>query len=188
MSSHKRMSVFTSHSEPQTPAALITPASPTGTPPVRYRVEERTRTVYVTSDVPPAQWDLGSLFPQCGNGHGTGVEPVRRTRSRIQTQYIITEEIDSPSRSQPRSAPAMLPIQGQHSRQSNPPSPLVSSHNNPFKGLRSRILFYHKQDPYYGFTNFSPHNVRYNGKVYPTSEHLFQSFKVRFPRLLWTSS
>ena len=43
---------------------------------------------------------------------------------------------------------------------------------------RQRILFYHKNDPYYGFTNFSPHPVLYKGKEYPTSEHLFQSFKV----------
>ncbi|KAG6330964.1 hypothetical protein ID866_8125 [Astraeus odoratus] len=40
-----------------------------------------------------------------------------------------------------------------------------------------RILFYHAHDPYYGFTNFSPHPVEYQGKIYPTSEHLFQSLK-----------
>ncbi|KDQ52780.1 hypothetical protein JAAARDRAFT_138222 [Jaapia argillacea MUCL 33604] len=40
-----------------------------------------------------------------------------------------------------------------------------------------RIYFYHKHHPYYGFTNFSPHEVKYQGKRYPTSEHLFQSFK-----------
>jgi len=43
---------------------------------------------------------------------------------------------------------------------------------------RRKILFYHKHQPYYGFTNFSPHPVVYRGKRYPTSEHLFQSFKV----------
>ena len=43
---------------------------------------------------------------------------------------------------------------------------------------RPRILFYHKHEPYYGFTNFSDHPVKYQGKKYPTSEHLFQSFKV----------
>lgn len=41
-----------------------------------------------------------------------------------------------------------------------------------------RILFYHANDPYYGFTNFSPDPVEYRGKCYPTSEHLFQSLKV----------
>ena len=43
---------------------------------------------------------------------------------------------------------------------------------------RPRILFYHKHEPHYGFTNFSSHPVLYGGKEYPTSEHLFQSFKV----------
>jgi diaminohydroxyphosphoribosylaminopyrimidine deaminase/5-amino-6-(5-phosphoribosylamino)uracil reductase len=43
---------------------------------------------------------------------------------------------------------------------------------------RLPIKFYHKHKPYYGFTNFSSHAIIYNGKAYPTSEHLFQSFKV----------
>ncbi|KAJ3732656.1 hypothetical protein DFJ43DRAFT_1154051 [Lentinula guzmanii] len=43
---------------------------------------------------------------------------------------------------------------------------------------RPRILFYHKHNPHYGFTNFSRHSVDYMGKRYPTSEHLFQSFKA----------
>ncbi|KAH9942777.1 hypothetical protein B0H21DRAFT_696072 [Amylocystis lapponica] len=44
---------------------------------------------------------------------------------------------------------------------------------------RQRILFYHKYDPHYGFTNFSPHPVLYKNKRYPTAEHLFQSFKFQ---------
>lgn len=43
---------------------------------------------------------------------------------------------------------------------------------------RPKIYFYHKHQPYYGFTNFSPHPVVYSGKKYPTSEHLFQALKV----------
>lgn len=43
---------------------------------------------------------------------------------------------------------------------------------------RHKILFYDKHKPYYEFTNFSPHEVVYEGKPYPTSEHLFQAFKV----------
>lgn len=39
------------------------------------------------------------------------------------------------------------------------------------------ILFYHAHDPHYGFTNFSSDPVEYQGKIYPTSEHLFQSLK-----------
>jgi hypothetical protein len=44
--------------------------------------------------------------------------------------------------------------------------------------LPPKILFYHKHEPHYGFTNFSYHTVKYDGKEYPTSEHLFQSFKA----------
>ena len=43
---------------------------------------------------------------------------------------------------------------------------------------RPRIFFYHKHEPHYGFTNFSDHPVIHQGRTYPTSEHLFQSFKV----------
>ncbi|EDQ99259.1 uncharacterized protein LACBIDRAFT_316770 [Laccaria bicolor S238N-H82] len=41
----------------------------------------------------------------------------------------------------------------------------------------SPIFFYHKHDLHYGFTNFSDHPVCYEREMYPTSEHLFQSFK-----------
>ncbi|TRM64450.1 hypothetical protein BD626DRAFT_547553 [Schizophyllum amplum] len=42
---------------------------------------------------------------------------------------------------------------------------------------RQRIGFYDRNQPHYGFTNFSSHQVEYKGKIYPTSEHLFQAFK-----------
>lgn len=51
--------------------------------------------------------------------------------------------------------------------------------NNPHEPQRPKILFYYNHEPHYGFTNFSPHPVRYEEKSYPTSEHLFQSLKVR---------
>lgn len=176
MSSRKRMTLFTSSANLQVPSVVTTPASPVaGKPPVRYRVEERTRTIYVTSDVPPSQWDsknIGTLFTQPGGA----AQPVRRTRSKVQTEYIITEDATNSAGGEPRSAPAILT--SQRSRQSNPPSPLPPSPNPSIRAPRPRILFYHKHDPHYGFTNFSPHPVKYKGKVYPTSEHLFQSFKV----------
>jgi len=50
-----------------------------------------------------------------------------------------------------------------------PPSPPPS--------IPSTVFFYHRKDPHYCFTNFSPHKVEYEGKIYPTSEHLFQAFK-----------
>jgi diaminohydroxyphosphoribosylaminopyrimidine deaminase/5-amino-6-(5-phosphoribosylamino)uracil reductase len=54
----------------------------------------------------------------------------------------------------------------------------VSRRGSPRTPTRARILFYNKTDPHYGFTNFSSHPVFYDNKRYPTSEHLFQSFKV----------
>ncbi|GJE95754.1 NADAR family protein [Phanerochaete sordida] len=39
------------------------------------------------------------------------------------------------------------------------------------------VLFYEKGQPYFGFTNFSPYPVEFEGKSYPTSEHLFQAHK-----------
>jgi len=63
-------------------------------------------------------------------------------------------------------------------------TPNVLRKNPPATG-RAKILFYHKHQPHYGFTNFSPHPVMYNGKRYPTSEHLFQSFKfIHKPHLM----
>ncbi|KAJ6537639.1 DUF1768-domain-containing protein, partial [Mycena capillaripes] len=43
---------------------------------------------------------------------------------------------------------------------------------------RQRILLFpRRKSPYFGLSTWSPHPVTYNGKVYPTSEHLFQAFK-----------
>jgi len=58
---------------------------------------------------------------------------------------------------------------------------------NPRKIFRGRpkIFFYNKDEPHYGFTNFSPHSVVYEARLYPTSEHLFQSFKfIHKPALM----
>lgn len=62
------------------------------------------------------------------------------------------------------------------------PSPLTTRPTPPSSttlsnGKPNKILFYHAHDPYYGFTNFSSDPIEYNGKKYPTSEHLFQSLK-----------
>ncbi|EGN91903.1 hypothetical protein SERLA73DRAFT_191875 [Serpula lacrymans var. lacrymans S7.3] len=57
-----------------------------------------------------------------------------------------------------------LPKHPTHSRS---PSPMP----------RERIYFYNREDPYYSFTNFYPSPIKHEGKIYPTSEHLFQSLK-----------
>ncbi|GJE95776.1 NADAR family protein [Phanerochaete sordida] len=41
----------------------------------------------------------------------------------------------------------------------------------------STIYFYERNQPYFEFTNFSPHAIWFGGKSYPTSEHLFQAHK-----------
>lgn len=56
-----------------------------------------------------------------------------------------------------------------------------SSQHSPAPIRPRPILFYHKHEPHYGFTNFSNHTVMYDNKIYPTSEHLFQSLKVCNP-------
>ncbi|KAF9220012.1 DUF1768-domain-containing protein [Gyrodon lividus] len=69
-------------------------------------------------------------------------------------------------------------VKGSGGRSSPPPRPHSASPEGPAKQQPpKRILFYHVHDPYYGFTNFSPDPVEYQGKRYPTSEHLFQSLK-----------
>ncbi|KZT64767.1 DUF1768-domain-containing protein [Daedalea quercina L-15889] len=40
------------------------------------------------------------------------------------------------------------------------------------------ILFYHRNESYYEFTNFAPSPIHWaDGKTYPTAEHLFQAHK-----------
>ena len=40
-----------------------------------------------------------------------------------------------------------------------------------------QILFYRINEPYGGFSNFSPHPVELKGRTWPTSEHYFQAQK-----------
>lgn len=39
------------------------------------------------------------------------------------------------------------------------------------------IMFYEPKGDYYEFSNFYKTNIEHNGKVYPSSEHLFQAMK-----------
>ena len=39
------------------------------------------------------------------------------------------------------------------------------------------ILFYEPKEPYYEFSNFYKTSIEYNGKIYPSSEHLYQAMK-----------
>ena len=115
---------------------------PTTKQPSLYRIEEKCRTIYVSSDIDPTQRDIHNLFTL---GKVPEPDPIWRTKSHV--HHSIPQRI---YRTQP-----------------------------PDSSAQTTILFYHKDHPYYEFTNFSPHPVIYKGKKYPTSEHLFQSFKVR---------
>jgi N-glycosidase YbiA len=46
-----------------------------------------------------------------------------------------------------------------------------------FDEFKSSIHFYHKDEPYFEFTNFAPFPIELGGKVWPTSEHYFQAQK-----------
>lgn len=54
------------------------------------------------------------------------------------------------------------------------PSP-TSNQPSPTGRLRR---FYDREGPHFGFTNFSDHSVKYEGRTYRTGEHLFQAMKV----------
>ena len=190
MDSRKTITIVTSPStsSKSLPALGTSCKSPTTKQAPIYRIEERSRTIYVSSDVDPTQWDTHSLntiftlaeVPESDQDE----QPIRRTKSHVDNQGVLSpgslnhieRNYESASRRSVyrgrlpgiKSAPLHLStnvaLQGSNSKPSS---------------ARARILFYHKTDPYYGFTNFSPHPVIYKGKKYPTSEHLFQSFKVR---------
>ncbi|KAJ7592666.1 hypothetical protein C8J56DRAFT_480739 [Mycena floridula] len=158
-------------------SATASLSTPTRGNPVQYRIEERTRTVFVTTDLPPSEWDTETVN-QIFSASETPIEApefgilnVARSRSLTERDIFVfadgTSSAQDPYRQQIPARPHSECLTGsKHSPPGSPP-----------KSPRPRILFYHSHDPHYGFTNFSPHPVFYEGKRYPTSEHLFQSFK-----------
>lgn len=200
MASSKTITIITSPSTTTTALPGYAGISPTTGRPVQYRIEERKRTIYVTSDVAPSEWDKGSLDTIFTLAEGAQSEQHvedddgdrrRRASSMVETQITITEDA-SPSLSTSYDAraaslsPHLSPNRIRKNSTRSPRVGMTKSFNNVMDSprrsplqARPRILFYHKADPHYGFTNFSAHSVLYKGKRYPTSEHLFQSFKVR---------
>ena len=146
----------------------------------RNRVDGQTRTIYVTSNVNIFEGDTHTMNALRALANGPEFEneqedltrqPIRRTHSSSDTRTFITESAVD------RSEASRMDRSLRHS------SPIVNleiyQHGpQPHPATRQSIFFYNKNDPYYGFTNFSPDPVTYKGKQYPTSEHLFQSFKV----------
>ncbi|KAJ3515130.1 hypothetical protein NLJ89_g1944 [Agrocybe chaxingu] len=186
MASKKTITIVTS---PVSGAKAIPAlASPTSKQPPIYRIEERSRTIYVASDVDPSKWDthsLNAIFSLAeADNDGSSEQPIQRSRSFVETQIFVTEDSGTRSDESRVSSPRMsiYPLSRRLGVKSAPASTTPS--DSPPRRIspsqsRPRILFYHKHDPHYGFTNFSAHPVIYKGKRYPTSEHLFQSFKFQ---------
>jgi ribA/ribD-fused uncharacterized protein len=183
-----------------------------------YRVEleeRRRRTVYVSSDVPPEQWEtqhilnIADISEEQSEGDvyqkdsedsndeaGRNSAPVHRNgksgmpSSRYQSRRASLRPDDATG----ATAAAAAALKRMSVAPTTPPnSPAVWKSHNPMATkpsanaaaatstaiARRQVLFYHRHNPHYGFTNFSPHPVMYRGKKYPTSEHLFQSFKFQ---------
>lgn len=175
------------------PSDKTSPPTPKAGPPVQYRIEERRRTIYLTSSLPPGKWDAGALdklldiseIPDDGVTADGQTQRQRRSKSLNENELIVmTNDPNQKSRDPPSVSPRTyrtaknlaVPKNGSSS---TPTTPTVTIRGgSPRTPTRHRILFYHRNDPHYGFTNFSAHPVVYKGKKYPTSEHLFQSFKV----------
>ncbi|KAF7312708.1 DUF1768 domain-containing protein [Mycena indigotica] len=164
------------------------PTSPNATSPMHYRIEQR-RSIYVTTDVLPSQWDTAQLNNLLDIGETIAEQApsrdirIRLTRSMPERPVLFYPELEAKAPTeiveQPKRATA---YRARDSVALSPKSPVISppirrSGGSPRTPTRTRILFYHKTDPHYGFTNFSAHPVFYDNKRYPTSEHLFQSFK-----------
>jgi hypothetical protein len=116
----------------------------------------------------------------------TRIHPAQRS-----TTSLVTKQHDKRSRDGPpqrRNRTQSFNSHNQNVAVTNRPSsslswPQVSrvrdiEPRSPRASIPRQILFYDRHRPHYGFTNFSAHPVTYKGKIYPTSEHLFQSFKV----------
>ncbi|KJA16183.1 hypothetical protein HYPSUDRAFT_207244 [Hypholoma sublateritium FD-334 SS-4] len=195
MQSRKTITIVTSPTTKNKPLPNIGSLnSPTVMQASLYRVEERSRTIYVSSDIDPSQWDTHSLNTIFSLAEApdydreiSSEQPVRRTQSYTDTQVIISEDVSDRSDESRVTSPRISVYRPRRSggktasSPSTPPPALPRrvSPSNSAPAARQRILFYHKDDPHYGFTNFSAHPVIYNGKKYPTSEHLFQSFKFQ---------
>ncbi|KAF9244209.1 hypothetical protein BU15DRAFT_42228 [Melanogaster broomeanus] len=133
--------------------ALVKSSTPT-----KYQVDF-VQKVRVTSDEPLTQSKIDEIKKLLGKASDRGYLSDDDKIKFTQTSWEVVKE--SGGRPTPLPRPHSASPEGL-AKQQQPPR---------------RILFYHVHDPYYGFTNFSPDPVEYEGKCYPTSEHLFQSLK-----------
>ncbi|KAJ4498804.1 hypothetical protein C8R41DRAFT_816494 [Lentinula lateritia] len=211
-------------------SSLSSASTQDGTKEYRVELEERRRrTVFVTSSVPPEQWETREILDIANieeenekifEGDFSATVHRNSTRSRSaqdlpsndKTQHRHSPQTSSRYQSRRASlkpsdalSSAAATLNRMSVMPNTPPnSPAVWKPNHSIARTnlspnahgprpttmavaiapRPQVLFYHKHHPHYGFTNFSPHPVIYKGKRYPSSEHLFQSFKFHGHRPL----
>ncbi|KAF8072199.1 hypothetical protein FPV67DRAFT_1411910 [Lyophyllum atratum] len=142
----------------------------------QFRYENRRSALIVESDRPLSPTYLSKIFTLPEVAEGMSQDDVSLPTSPIQPNQGLAD--GQTSRASSRTSHYRKSHRGSDFL-SSPKSESPSGSPDPHKSPRQRpkVLFYHKHDPHYGFTNFSEHHVKYKGKTYPTSEHLFQSFK-----------
>jgi len=174
-----------------TPTKTSPPTPQAASRPVQYRIEEHRRTIFLTSSAPPAEalGELLSLPEISDEGAQLDGQTQRQRRAKSLNEndlVVLRDNSNQKLKDAPNNSPRTL-LHGRNlgiakggGSSSTPTTPTSTIRGGlPRTPTRHRILFYHRQDPHYGFTNFSPHPVVFNGKRYPTSEHLFQSFKFQ---------
>ncbi|KAH9830132.1 uncharacterized protein C8Q71DRAFT_787502 [Rhodofomes roseus] len=120
--------------------------------------------------------------------------PDRPTMSASEHHHRQAERPPSPMDVEVPEAPVVpprpsdferwLPRRGR-SRPSSPPHPppVVPPQASASRVEEpSPILFYHRHEPYFEFTNFAPYPIHWHGHTYPTAEHLFQAHKFMTTR------
>lgn len=192
---------------PQAPRLLLAPAfsqreysvspvnSPTSGEPV-YRVVEQRRTIYVSSSTPltdGGQWkdDLSDLFRNSVDLEAPSTTTYDATsligrddgglRIVCEPENLSGSKSRRQSRHEQAASPysTYVPPPKSASPKSSPPASASKATRRPPRSapVRGKLHFYDRDESFYGFTNFSRHNVNYRGGNYSTSEHLFQSLK-----------
>lgn len=165
-------------------------SSPSNSAPSSYKIDV-VQTVHVSSDAPLSSTALERIKTQVQtavrrelDGYVTADDGnVQIARTRLSSvggkgQMGARDRTISSAPASPPFLPTSTPAPARSGKatHTNSPQPTAQPQSQS-RSQPQRILFYHAHDPHYGFTNFSPDPVTYQGKVYPTSEHLFQSLK-----------
>jgi len=148
--------------------------------PQQFRYEDRRSALIVESDRPLSPSYLTKIFTLPDVAEDMSQDDTSLPTSPTQVNKVLADAQKSRASSRSshyRKSHRASEFMSSPKSSSPPGSPSPSPQKSPQQ--RPRILFYHKHDPHYGFTNFSNHPVIYKGKKYPTSEHLFQSFKFQ---------